>query len=86
MASQIPVTNLMMGSTCIAGLHLGIISEKDPSLIQNTINKIFSLLSEKKIEIKIDSVWSIDDILEATKVLQQRRNIGKVLLATGLDK
>ncbi|GLV34967.1 Fatty acid synthase 1 [Carabus blaptoides fortunei] len=82
MASQIPVTNLMMGSTCIAGLHLGIITEENPSLIENSLKKIFSLLSENKIELNIDSVWSMDDIHEATKVIQERRNIGKVLLST----
>lgn len=81
--NSISLTSLIMNSISVAGLHLGIIAEKEPIIFKKKLNDLFQMLVENKINPKIDSVWPFDEIVEATKLLQERRNVGKVLLRTG---
>lgn len=75
-----------MHNRVISGVHLGTFIEKDPSKVRTYLAKIFDLLREGKIKPRIDSVWTLDEIVEATKVLAERRNVGKVLLAVSASK
>ncbi|XP_018330251.1 synaptic vesicle membrane protein VAT-1 homolog [Agrilus planipennis] len=77
---------LVRNNRVIAGLHLGTLIEKDRKRVTEALHAIFSLLKEGKIQPKIDSVWKIDQIVDATKVLAQRQNVGKVLLTLEEDK
>lgn len=82
MSYSISMTNLIIHSKSISGLHLGILAEKYHDIVQQTFNTICELLIDKKIALTIDSVWSLDEIQQATRLLQDRKNVGKVLLHT----
>lgn len=64
----------------MSGLHLGVLAEKDPTYVRNALQEIYTLFLNNKIKPKIDSIWGFDEIVDATKLLAERRNIGKVLL------
>lgn len=72
---------LILNNRAVSGLHLGILAEKEPIKVRKALDNIFALLKEGKIEPKIDSIWPIEDVVIATKVLGERCNVGKVLLA-----
>lgn len=82
--ANVPMTSLVMDSISVCGLHLGLVAEKHPETIQEFFNKICALITSNQIKAKIDSMWSLDDIRKATEQLQERRNIGKILLYTEL--
>lgn len=72
----------MQHNGVIAGLHLGILAEKEPEKVKKNFEYICHLLFTGRIKPRIDSVWPMDDVVKATKVLAERRNVGKVLLST----
>lgn len=72
--------DLVMNSTSVSGLHLAILLEKEPDKVKKALKTIFSLVERGKVKPKIHSVWNFEDIVEATKVLAERRNVGKVLI------
>lgn len=71
---------MMMNSQSIGGLHLGNLCNQIPEKVQTILEVIFQLYREKKISPKIDSIWKLEDIREATKLLVNRKNMGKVLI------
>lgn len=83
---NLKLLDLIMHNRVICGVHLGTLIEKDSSKVRMYLAKIFDLLREGKIKPKIDSVWTMDEIVDATKVLAERRNVGKVLLAVSASK
>ncbi|KRT81193.1 hypothetical protein AMK59_4915, partial [Oryctes borbonicus] len=72
--------DLVMNNYCIAGLHLGLLLDKDRSRVREALHYIFKLHHEGKIKPKIDSIWPLEDYHDAIRVLSNRKNIGKVLL------
>ncbi|RZC35906.1 synaptic vesicle membrane protein VAT-1 -like [Asbolus verrucosus] len=71
---------LITQNRVVAGLHLGTLIEKDPGKVKDALERIFKLLEEKKLAVRIHSVHSMDNIVEATRLLAERKNIGKVLI------
>ncbi|KAF4531209.1 hypothetical protein B566_EDAN014718 [Ephemera danica] len=76
----VSATDLMMQNMVVSGLHLGNLMRDDLARVQAAMREIFLLYIEAKVKPRIDSVWPFEKIVDATKVLQERRNIGKVLL------
>ncbi|XP_063243054.1 synaptic vesicle membrane protein VAT-1 homolog [Bacillus rossius redtenbacheri] len=79
-------TDLIMKNRVAAGLHLGQLVEKDPVRVRQAVKHLFELYQQGKIRPKIDSQWPLDKVVEATKVLAERRNVGKVLLTINDEK
>lgn len=75
--------SLVMHNRVVAGLHLGTLMENNLGKIRETLNHIFELLKEGKIKPVVDSIWKLNEIVQATKILAERKNIGKVLLKFG---
>lgn len=78
--------DLLLNNRGVSGVYLVSLIEKDPAKVRLYLDHIFELFKEGKIKPKIDSVWSLDQIVDATKVLAQRRNKGKVLLQINTEK
>ncbi|KAJ9594163.1 hypothetical protein L9F63_014419, partial [Diploptera punctata] len=64
-------TDLIMHSRVVAGLHLGLLMEKQPDRIQTAMNQIFHLYEKGKIKPQIDSIWPLEKVTEASKVLAE---------------
>lgn len=84
--ADVSLKSLIMNTVTVSGLHLGVVAEKEPHFFKEVLSKIFNLYLSKKINPRIHCVMTFENVIEATKLLQTRKNIGKVLLSTGADK
>lgn len=73
--------DLIVHNRVAAGLHLGTLIEENPKKVREALKKIFVLLEENKLMVKIHSVVPMYDIVEAMKLLAERKNVGKVLIS-----
>jgi len=78
---EISPTSLIVNNRAVAGLHLGILAERQPHKIHKALETVLALLKDGKIQPKVDSVWPLEDVVTATKILGERCNVGKVLLS-----
>lgn len=70
-----------MNNRVVAGLHLAALIEKDNAAVLKAWEKVLKYLEQGKIKPRIHATWPIDDIIDATKELAERKNVGKVLIA-----
>lgn len=42
--------------------------------------KILDMITAQELDPRIDSVWKFDEIVEASKRITERKNIGKVII------
>jgi NADPH:quinone reductase-like Zn-dependent oxidoreductase len=54
--------DLIMHNRVVAGLHLGLLMEKQPDTIQAAMSYLFQLYEEGKIKPRIDSIWPFDKV------------------------
>ncbi|KAG8233556.1 hypothetical protein J437_LFUL013768 [Ladona fulva] len=55
------------------------------STINSTVEKVFKLWSEGKIKPVVDSTWALEDISEAMQKMQDRKNVGKIILDPAME-
>ncbi|MPC84144.1 Synaptic vesicle membrane protein VAT-1 [Portunus trituberculatus] len=72
--------SLVMNNHGIAGFNLNELRNKDPAEFTQGWKIILEMITTKKIQPKIDSVWKFDDIVEASRQITERKNIGKVII------
>lgn len=77
---NVSARDLIMQNRVVAGLHLGLLMERQPNTIQSAMSHLFQLYEQGKIKPHIDSIWPFDKVVEAMRVLAERKNVGKVLL------
>lgn len=78
---NVHLEELIVGNRVAAGLHLGTLIEKSSGKVREALEKIFKMIEEKKLKVKIHSVHPMEKIVEATKLLADRKNVGKVLIS-----
>jgi NADPH:quinone reductase-like Zn-dependent oxidoreductase len=59
---DVSVKDLIMQNRIVAGLHLGLLMEKQPSTIQAVMSDLFQLYEEGKIKPHIDSIWPFEKV------------------------
>lgn len=69
-----------MNNRTVSGLHLAVLLEKERTKVTTALDEIFDLLRNEKIQPRIHAVCKFDEIVEASKILAERKNIGKVLI------
>ncbi|GIY70364.1 synaptic vesicle membrane protein VAT-1 homolog [Caerostris darwini] len=77
---NISIRDIVQNNHAICGLSINNIFETDPNMFKTTLDKIMNLYQEGKIKPRIDSIWSFDEVIEATKCMVERKNIGKIIL------
>lgn len=60
--------------------------DEEYELITGVVLKLINLYNEGKIKPKIDSVWSFDQVADAMKHMQEKKNVGKVILVPEAPK
>ncbi|XP_066994720.2 synaptic vesicle membrane protein VAT-1 homolog [Anabrus simplex] len=80
---NVSTLDLVNGNRVVAGLHLGKLMDEEPERIRQAMEELFRFYKDGKIAPRIDSVWPLDQIVDASKHLSERKNIGKVLLRIG---
>ncbi|XP_063840443.1 synaptic vesicle membrane protein VAT-1 homolog isoform X4 [Scylla paramamosain] len=72
--------SLVMNNHSIAGFNLNELRNKDPANFNRGWKKILEMITAKKLQPRIDSVWKFENIIEASKQISERKNIGKVII------
>ncbi|CAH1164696.1 unnamed protein product [Phyllotreta striolata] len=77
---KVPLLSLVINNRIVAGLHLGLLLDAQPAKIKAVLDEVFELIEQGKLKPIIHSVWKMAEIVEATKLLEERKNVGKVLI------
>ncbi|XP_061906053.1 synaptic vesicle membrane protein VAT-1 homolog [Entelurus aequoreus] len=73
--------NLIQGNKSVCGFHLGYL-DGETELISQAMNAILDLYKQGKVKPHIDSTWHLEQVGDAMRKMQERNNVGKVLLTT----
>uniref|UniRef100_A0A8C0JEH9 Vesicle amine transport 1 n=2 Tax=Chelonoidis abingdonii TaxID=106734 RepID=A0A8C0JEH9_CHEAB len=82
---SINALQLLHLNKAVCGYHLGYMDEEF-ELIGGVVAKLVSLYSQGKIKPRIDSVWPFEQVADAMRQMQEKKNIGKVILVPELPK
>jgi NADPH:quinone reductase-like Zn-dependent oxidoreductase len=77
---NISIYNIIQKNHAVCGLSISNIFENDPVLFKSALQNVIQLYTDGKIKPRIDSVWSFDEVVEATKCMVERKNVGKIVL------
>ncbi|XP_069733353.1 synaptic vesicle membrane protein VAT-1 homolog [Phaenicophaeus curvirostris] len=82
---SINALQLLHHNKAVCGYHLGYMNE-EVELISGVVAKLVNLYSQGKIKPKIDSVWPFDQVADAMRQMQEKKNVGKVILVPEAPK
>lgn len=85
--NQFSVTaqQLLQSNRAVCGFYLGAL-EEDTELLRGVVARLLALYSQGHIKPHIDSVWPFEKVGDAMKQLQEKKNVGKVILVPGPEK
>ncbi|XP_027897318.1 synaptic vesicle membrane protein VAT-1 homolog [Xiphophorus couchianus] len=78
---SIHTLSLIQGNKSVCGFHLGYL-DGEMELITQAMNTILDLYKQGKVKPRIDSTWHLEQVGDAMRKMQERNNIGKVILTT----
>uniref|UniRef100_A0A3B3CT88 Vesicle amine transport 1 n=1 Tax=Oryzias melastigma TaxID=30732 RepID=A0A3B3CT88_ORYME len=78
---SIHTLSLIQGNKSVCGFHLGYL-DGETELITQAMNTILDLYKQGKVKPRIDSTWHLEQVGDAMRKMQERNNIGKVILTT----
>uniref|UniRef100_A0A1A8JM44 Vesicle amine transport protein 1 homolog (T californica) n=1 Tax=Nothobranchius kuhntae TaxID=321403 RepID=A0A1A8JM44_NOTKU len=78
---SIHTLSLIQGNKSVCGFHLGYL-DGETELIAQVMNTILELHQQGKIKPHIDSTWHLEQVGDAMRKMQERNNVGKVVLTT----
>ncbi|KAI1887238.1 hypothetical protein AGOR_G00187800 [Albula goreensis] len=76
---SINALNLMHANKAVCGYHLGYL-DGEFELITQVVTKLLELYRQGKIKPRVDSTWHFEEVGDAMRRMQERNNIGKVIL------
>ncbi|XP_074973120.1 synaptic vesicle membrane protein VAT-1 homolog [Phalacrocorax aristotelis] len=82
---SINALQLLHHNKAVCGYHLGYMDEEF-ELLGGVVAKLVSLYLQGKIKPKIDSVWPFDQVADAMRQMQEKKNVGKVILVPEAPK
>lgn len=85
--NQFSVTalQLLQANRAVCGFHLGYL-EGEVEMISRVVTHLVALYNQGRIKPRIDSVWPFEKVADAMKQMQEKKNVGKVLLVPGPEK
>ncbi|NXY84025.1 VAT1 protein, partial [Alcedo cyanopectus] len=82
---SINALQLLHHNKAVCGYHLGYMDEEH-ELVGGVVAKLINLYTQGKIKPKIDSVWPFDQVADAMRQMQEKKNVGKVILVPEAPK
>ncbi|KAM9296306.1 synaptic vesicle membrane protein VAT-1 homolog [Gastrophryne carolinensis] len=82
---SINAMQLIPSNKAVCGFHLGHL-DNETELITEVVVKLLDLYKQGKIKPKIDSVYPFEQVGEAMKQMQEKKNVGKVILVPEVPK
>ncbi|XP_036125478.1 synaptic vesicle membrane protein VAT-1 homolog [Molossus molossus] len=85
--NQFSVTalELLPANRAVCGFHLSYLDD-EVELISGVVARLLALYNEGHIKPHIDSVWPFEKVVDAMKQIQEKKNVGKVILVPGPEK
>nr|XP_037849115.1 synaptic vesicle membrane protein VAT-1 homolog isoform X2 [Chlorocebus sabaeus] len=85
--NQFSVTalQLLQANRAVCGFHLGYL-DGEVELVTGVVTRLLALYSQGHIKPHVDSVWPFEKVADAMKQMQEKKNVGKVLLVPGPEK
>ncbi|XP_040851751.1 synaptic vesicle membrane protein VAT-1 homolog [Ochotona curzoniae] len=85
--NQFSVTalQLLQANRAVCGFHLGYL-DGEVELVSSVVARLLALYNQGHIKPRIDSVWPFEKVVDAMKQMQEKKNVGKVLLVPGPEK
>ncbi|KAM9209848.1 synaptic vesicle membrane protein VAT-1 homolog [Dugong dugon] len=82
---NVTALQLLQANRAVCGFHLGyLVGEVE--LVSSVVARLVALYNQGRIKPHIDSVWPFEKVADAMKQMQEKRNVGKVLLVPGPEK
>lgn len=78
---SVHTASLVQGNRSVCGFHLGYL-DSETELIAQAMTVILDLYQQGKIKPRIDSTYHLEQIGDAMRRMQERSNIGKIILTT----
>ncbi|XP_037112472.1 synaptic vesicle membrane protein VAT-1 homolog [Syngnathus acus] len=78
---SIHTLNLIQSNKSVCGFHLGYL-DGETELIGQALHTVLDLYKQGKVKPRIDSTWHLEQVGDAMRKMQERNNIGKVVLIT----
>ncbi|KAM8817759.1 synaptic vesicle membrane protein VAT-1 homolog [Rhynchonycteris naso] len=85
--NQFSVTalQLLQANRAVCGYHLGYL-DGEMELVRGVVARLLALYNQGCIKPHIDSVWPFEKVADAMRQMQEKKNVGKVLLVPGPEK
>nr|XP_019603320.1 PREDICTED: synaptic vesicle membrane protein VAT-1 homolog [Rhinolophus sinicus] len=85
--NQFSVTALQLlpSNRAVCGFHLGYL-DGETELVSGVVARLLALYNQGHIKPHIDSVWPFEKVVDAMRQMQEKKNVGKVLLVPGPEK
>lgn len=85
--NQFSVTALQLlpANRAVCGYHLGYLDD-EVELVSGVVSRLVALYNQGHIKPHIDSVWPFEKVADAMKQMQEKKNVGKILLVPGAEK
>ncbi|XP_069996541.1 synaptic vesicle membrane protein VAT-1 homolog [Penaeus vannamei] len=72
--------SLIMKNHAVAGFHLTELRKRDSKAFRKGWMEVRDMIADGVLRPRIDSVWKFEEIVEASKQISERKNIGKVII------
>ncbi|XP_062451313.1 synaptic vesicle membrane protein VAT-1 homolog [Rhea pennata] len=82
---SINALQLLHHNKAVCGYDLGNLDQEN-ELLGGVIAKLINLYNQGKIKPKIDSVWPFEQVVDAMRQMQEKKNVGKVILVPEVPK
>ncbi|KAG8512877.1 Synaptic vesicle membrane protein VAT-1 [Galemys pyrenaicus] len=82
---NVTALQLLPANRAVCGFHLGYL-EGEVELVSGVVARLLTLYNQGHIKPHIDSVWPFEKVVDAMKQIQEKKNVGKVLLVPGPEK
>ncbi|KAM4844516.1 synaptic vesicle membrane protein VAT-1 homolog [Thomomys bottae] len=82
---NVTALQLLQANRAVCGFNLGNL-ESEVELVRGVVVRLLELYNQGRIKPHIDSVWPFEKVADAMKQMQEKKNVGKVLLVPGPEK
>ncbi|XP_036195583.1 synaptic vesicle membrane protein VAT-1 homolog [Myotis myotis] len=85
--NQFSVTALQLlpANRAVCGYHLGYL-DSEMELVSGVVTRLVALYNQGHIKPHIDSVWPFEKVADAMRQMQEKKNVGKIILVPGPEK
>lgn len=87
LVDKVPPMKLYDENKSLAGFNLRhlMYQQGNYEFVRRTVQKVFTLWEGGKVKPVIDSVWALEDVVEAMQKMHEHKNIGKIMIDLSIE-